>query len=466
MQYDNYEKKIRKITKILRILYRNKIKIALAIVVLTTSTVLMMAAISGLLAMKGTIISSSDSYSDEIIYGEELDYSAKAFLAKVSYEYRADGSDEWSAEFPKDPGKYFVRAVAKAAVGNRYGEEKSFTLSPKPINVTISDPLVIYGEAPVLTAELVGSDMISSADFVYNEERSIAEADGDTVLIVDYLGNDITSRYVISTEERQIATAQRPITLSVVSSTKEYDGRPLVGEKVDISEKGIADGDKPKFTFIGSSITDVGETLNDVECRIFNSKGEDVTEYYRIKTNVGKLTVTPRKIKVRSSSMEPRIYDSTTYSVKKYTLWGTVAEGHEILTRRWASLTDAGKVENTFYCSINNEEGRDVTSNYDIEYEYGTLEILRRPLSVKTLDLPSTYYDGKSHSYQKYNVTGEYNVVYGQSLKCTSYASVTKAGDNNAVDNKLTLTVVDSYGRDISGNYDISYEYGKLALQK
>ena len=387
MQYDNYEKKIKRITKVLRILFRNKIKIALALLVLMTSAVLMMAAVSGVIAMKGTIISSSDSYSEKIIYGEELDYSAKAFLAKVDYEYRADSSGEWSEKFPKDPGKYFVRAVAKAAVGRRYGEEKPFTVSPKPINVTISDPLVIYGEDPILTADLVGSDMISSASFIYNDERSSAEADGDTVLIVDEVGNNITSRYIISTEGRQISTAQRPITLSVVSSTKEYDGLPLHGDNVDISEKGIAKGDTPKFTFIGSSITDVGETLNDVKCQIFNSEGEDVTDYYRIKTNTGVLTVTPRRIKVSSKSLAPTMYDGRSYSLSDYTLTGSVVEGHALTDSNWVHISNVGKVDNTFFCEVRNKEGRNVTYNYDIEYEYGTLEIIPRPIKIKTISI-------------------------------------------------------------------------------
>ena len=139
MQYDNYERKIKKITRVLRLLFKHKVKIALGILAVIVGTALTTAMVSAFLAVQGTILSEDTAFEDEIVYGDGLDYSAKAFLCKVGYEYAAIGSDEWSEEFPLDPGDYMVRAVADAFVGKRYSESHSFTVVPRQITVSIED---------------------------------------------------------------------------------------------------------------------------------------------------------------------------------------------------------------------------------------------------------------------------------------------------------------------------------------
>ena len=142
VQYDNYERKIKKITRVLKLLFRHKIKIALGILAVIISAVLMTVAVSAFLAVQGTILSDDENYATQIVYGDDLDYSANALLCKVGYEYRAEGSDDWSEEFPLDPGNYEVRAVANAMVGKRYGEERPFTVMPKEITVRIVGNIV------------------------------------------------------------------------------------------------------------------------------------------------------------------------------------------------------------------------------------------------------------------------------------------------------------------------------------
>ena len=139
VQYDNYERKIKKITRVLKLLFRHKVKIALGILVVIVSSALMAVAVSAFLAVQGTILSDDTDYAAEIVYGDDLDYSANALLCKVGYEYRAVGSDEWSEDFPLDPGDYMVRAVANAMVGKRYGEARPFTVMPKQITVKIGN---------------------------------------------------------------------------------------------------------------------------------------------------------------------------------------------------------------------------------------------------------------------------------------------------------------------------------------
>ena len=94
MQYDNYEQKIQKIARFLKPIFKHFIKITVSLAVLVAATVT-------LLAMRGNItVSATESFNTELIYGEELQYSASAFLSNVEYEYRAEGSEEWTKDFP------------------------------------------------------------------------------------------------------------------------------------------------------------------------------------------------------------------------------------------------------------------------------------------------------------------------------------------------------------------------------
>lgn len=475
VQYDNYEKKIKKITRVLKVLFRHKIKIALALLIVIVSSALMTMAVSALMAAKGNILSEDAEYANEIIYGESLDYSAKAFLSDVDYEYAVQGSGEWSENFPRDPGKYEVRAVTRAAVGKKYGEARAFTVVPKQITVRINGTTVTYGEDPLLTsAELVAGDVISGAEFIYNDSRTEAQADADTVVICDAEGKDISSRYDITAEKSEISTVQRPVTLTVSDTNKIYDGLPAMGSQVIYSGMGIAEGDIPQLTFDGV-ITNVGQVNSYVSCRILNRAGADVTDFYKITTVSGTIKIAPRVITLRSRSFEaPKMYDGNTFSMQEYDIISDVklVDGDRLVAENWAYITNAGSVSNTFRCYVENDNsGKAVNDNYIINYEYGTLSVSKRPIIVTTHDLVDDMgnrfkYDGTYHTEKGFTVSGEYGLVVGQTATASSIVpSIINAGEENKLENKFDI-IIRSGSKNVTDNYEITYVYGILALDK
>ena len=117
MQYDNYELKIQKIEKFFKTVFRHLGKII-------TVVALMMAATATLLAIRGNITVATEGNVLDVVYGEAPQYEAKAFLSDVEFEYCSVDSEDWSKETPQAPGKYYIRAVAKATFGYRYSDSK------------------------------------------------------------------------------------------------------------------------------------------------------------------------------------------------------------------------------------------------------------------------------------------------------------------------------------------------------
>ena len=160
MQYDIYEAKIVKIANFIKLIFKHKIKIMLCFAFAFIIT-------GALLGTKGIIV-KAESCPEEIVYGERLEWSAKAFLADVKYEYREKDSDEWTDEYPDYVGEYYVRASAKALFGHRYSEENLFIIKPKPITVNVGKSFV-YGDLPTLTASTAYKDAVSCDSFIYGE---------------------------------------------------------------------------------------------------------------------------------------------------------------------------------------------------------------------------------------------------------------------------------------------------------
>ena len=160
MLYTDYYKKFSKLVAAMTFVKRHWIPILIAAVAVLATAVT-------LTSTKGLVYDKT-APPQNITYGEEFVYSAGAFMSgKVAYEFRADGSDEWTSERPLRAGKYYVRALSYRAFGiASYGNEHGFTIMPKPVDVKVADR-TIFGDAPQVSAELCYDDTISCDGFAY-----------------------------------------------------------------------------------------------------------------------------------------------------------------------------------------------------------------------------------------------------------------------------------------------------------
>ena len=454
MQYDNYELKIKKIERFFKLVFRHLPKIIICASIIMTTAVT-------LLATKGIVTVSAKDYDEEILYGEILEYKAKAFLSDVEYEYSPTGKGEWTKEFPRNVGTYDVRPLAKATIGYRYGDIKTFTIIPSPVDINVISGTVVYGQNPELKADLMYDDSIYFADFEYNAERS--EARVVSAVIVDGEGKDVTSNYSLNFSAAPIVTTQRPITIKVADATKIYDGTPLSCSEYKISSGTLAFRDVIEATF-ERSITDEGYIRNTADYKILNGIGEDVSKYYKITEEIGYLTVLEREISIRTADMTGIVYDAVEREKAEYTVTSEqgLAEGHSISVDAWTKIVNAGTLQNKMIgFKILDAEGKDVTENYGVSFEWGTLSVDKRPINIITKDDSKTY-DGAP----LINTDLLYDddaLVSGHKTIITSYASKIDAG---TYENTITVMIDDENGKDVSSNYAIIYSYGTLTIAK
>ena len=135
MQYADYRKKMVKLANVLSVLKRFRVLIILA-------CVLAVALLTTLLCIRGTVYEVS-ACPQEIVYGENLGFRAKAVMGGVTYEYSSADGGGWSKTVPVRAGSYKVRPVSKSITGKpRYGKAHAFTVLPKNIEVRAADTAV------------------------------------------------------------------------------------------------------------------------------------------------------------------------------------------------------------------------------------------------------------------------------------------------------------------------------------
>ncbi|MGN0818207.1 MAG: transglutaminase domain-containing protein [Candidatus Coproplasma sp.] len=107
------------------------------------------------------------------------------------------------------------------------------------------------------------------------------------------------------------------------------------------------------------------------------------------------------------------------------------------------------------------EGDEEVTSNYEITYVYGELEITPRPVTVESAS-NSWVYDGEAHSDGAHQVAdGVYGLVTGHRTESYNLTQITDVG---TAENVLYVKVFDGAENEVTENYEITYVYGELEI--
>ncbi|MBE6684069.1 MAG: transglutaminase domain-containing protein [Ruminococcaceae bacterium] len=464
MQYDNYQKKIDKVASFMRCIFKHIVKISIAVAMIVVATITV-------LATKGIIISDG-ACPKTMVYGEKMSRNSKAFLSSVKYEYCAYGTSDWSTEEPVMPGKYNVRTVSNASFGaKRYGKVETFTIMPKSITVYPCDT-VVYGDDLMPTAELERGDNFSSCDFDVlsistDSMKMSAIADASSVVIVDSEGNDVTAAYDVSVSVGDSRITKRPLALEIGSKIAEYDGNELICEEYQITEGSVVKGNRLELVF-DDYVLDVGTVSNDPIISLTDKDGNDVRNFYELSIKSGSLTLTPRDITVSTKSRE-FTYDGQPHRVLDIKVSnGTLVAGHSLLSGKATEVVNAGEYENEVSASVIDSDGRDVTQNYIISYDYGKLTVNKRPITITTASA-EFFYDGTYHSepftYSD-NLAVDHVIrpvfqVVGSDVDEDAEPEIRNVG---SISNAFDCRILDVVYYDVTDNYEITYEYGTITI--
>lgn len=253
-------------------------------------------------------------------------------------------------------------------------------------------------------------------------------------------------------------------TLEITSSSEsiEYNGEELSSHNYEITKGSLHKGHTIDIKFL-KSITNVGQIANEVSVSILDSNNYDVTNEYDLKINPGVLSVLKREITISTSSAS-KAYDGKELSSDDwYITKGNVLMNHTVNVNVYGSITDVGQTPNICQASIYNEQGQDVTTNYGITFDYGTLTIERKTIKFFSANIKKTF-DGnpytpdtlKDFTFEGRLLNSSHKIVY------EANPTITNVGTQQYMFN---ATILDEYGNDVTSDYEVSYEYGEIEIE-
>lgn len=293
---------------------------------------------------------------------------------------------------------------------------------------------------------------------------------------------DVTANYAVNTDEPGILrVTPRPLTVTAKSGAYYYDGsvHSFKDDNTLLSVEGLAVKDEFISVHYSGEITDAGITENVIESVELSARNEN----YDIKYVNGTIEVLPLPVKVTLSGEEHTVYNG---EVQSPTLGG-VDDGNNPLNSRYFNVQPTVAPDSEEPFTLLNYTHFEVVSDareirdageyrYTVRFadkkfynnfileipESGYLTVDARQIKVTT-GTSETYYNARPLTDESYEID-EGVLVEGHGLKAPlNIPSLTNAG---VIANEYRMTVADKNGADVTKNYEIAYEYGKLTVNK
>ena len=352
----------------------------------------------------------------------------------------------------------------------------TLTVTPRPVIIKTVDAQWVYDgneHSSALYVVLSSNSLVFGHTLVPTKSTNITDVGTKPNIFSDYKildlrENDKTFCYIITLQSGTLKVTPRTITVKPDDTEKVYDGAPLVGGEVKLTEDSeymLVDGHTLSVSTTGS-LTDAGTATSIISNVNIQSNGVDVTRNYNIQRENGMITIHKRSITILTGSAEKH-YDGTPltynmYYVPEHSPY-TLIEGHEIIMTVTGSITNIGETPNTYSVSGTKIVYKDenVTKNYKISYESGTLKVLSQAIITVKTNSDVKIYDGNPLVNKGYETSISGKLQAGHSIYVDVYGSITNAG---TIPNYAIAKVFDSNGKDVSASYSIIMSYGTLEV--
>ena len=272
--------------------------------------------------------------------------------------------------------------------------------------------------------------------------------------------------YAITISYATLNVAQRPVTLTSASGSKEYDGKPLTNDDVIVGGDGWANGEGATYDVTGKQ-TLVGESPNTFSYTLNEGTKAD---NYDIKTEFGKLTVTDRSAKYEitlTPNSKSETYDGTEKSVSGFeTLEFKINDQTFNVSGVEASAkgTDAGEYPVTVsgQAVVTDADDNDVTSQFTVNVVDGAKLVIGKRQVTATGE---GFDNDQPYTGKEYSKTGCIfsNLVDGQEASITYALRGTGIGTYEGVFGDDFKVMAD--GKDVTANYELVEKVpGKLTI--
>ena len=402
-----------------------------------------------------TLASATDkkTYDGDALTNNTVTVSGDGFVDGQGFTANVTGS-QTNAGSSDNTFTYGLTGGATEGENGNYDITKSEgTLTVDPITALVT--VTITGKTATGTyngKELTAEGYTFKSDNAYYTEDKVEFSGNSKVARTDagktemglpgkFANADTTNftnvTFVVNDGHVDIAKAD--VTLKSADLTKPYDGTALTnknGGETETpleAEAGFAEGEGATYTFTGSQ-TVVGSSAN-----AFSYKLNDNTkaENYNITATPGTLTVTNRdakyQIKVKANSATAT-YDGKQHSAAGIETDKFTVEGNTYtvsgLTTEDPAKTNAGTYSNniTGTAVVKDAQGNDVTSEFEVTTENGSLVIDKATVAMKSASDEWTY-DGNEHT--KHEMEFVKGFAEGEGATYTYTGAITNVGEAN-----------------------------------
>lgn len=280
-------------------------------------------------------------------------------------------------------------------------------------------------------------------------------------------GKDVTKNYAINKEYGQLTILKKELTITSGSKELTYDGEAYVAAEHSTYQLSgvLADDDLLSLSFIMIA-TNASTYDNIFYASINNKEGENVLNNYDLNLIYGKIVIHPRVVTVITKSYEKE-YDGTPLTNKEDPIIDSetpLLQGDQLTAHFTKSITNVGSCDNQALITIKNSSNKDVTRNYQITVNPGTLTIKKRYLKLKASSL-SRQYNGVAIESPNWSlITG--SLAEGEYLDVKVFAE-REVINPGTCQNEISYQITNSSGQvltNVLDNYDVEIIPGILQV--
>lgn len=272
------------------------------------------------------------------------------------------------------------------------------------------------------------------------------------------------------------------VELSFDNVNKQYDGSPLYPSYAYTGfEKYEAMGYRLELDLAGEQLMPGKSRLSIGYYRVYNQYGDDVTESFKFKLKDGgymqvwidTLYISSNGISLVYDGYERagdiagyavNGFDYNTYILNNQYTYDT-GEYHDLLITSTVTAKDVCKISNKFDVKIY-ANGEDITSYYKIIKTAGTFEIERKPIHIKAASIDVSYFDYMGDEFTFNEIEYDYfQLAEGDYIaEYNVTGSISEPGSVDNVIDAASIVIRNGIGEDVTSNYHITTENGKLNM--
>ncbi|WP_035358536.1 transglutaminase-like domain-containing protein, partial [Acholeplasma equifetale] len=269
---------------------------------------------------------------------------------------------------------------------------------------------------------------------------------------------DVTLNYEITYDLGILKIYPRPITIETLSNSKTYDGEAILNPGYILKEGNLV-LDHYFIIIEEPYMVDAGIQYNELVLDITNGERSYLSNY-DITYIYGELIILPRPITIQTASDEKTYDDIEFYNLNHTIIEGSLVLDHLTIVDEFTVIKDAILTNNILRIKIVDSYSEDKTSNYDITYVYGLLEIYKRYVKIETASNHKIY-DGLDLSDQNYTIL-DGSFVDSHTLIVLHSTKIKYVGSEfNYFDE---IDILNANNESVLSNYLIEGAYGVLTI--